>query len=116
MAPAPTGACRAARSSIFWPRPPPDSFSSAIDPIPPLGSPRTLLWFDCGSGGFVATPDILQAALTALSEGRIDEARQCFERVLAAEPVNPAALHCVAVIAYQTGAAPVANHCPLHRD
>ncbi|MGH8514248.1 MAG: tetratricopeptide repeat protein, partial [Gammaproteobacteria bacterium] len=49
----------------------------------------------------MATPDILQAALTALSEGRLDEARQGFERVLAAEPDNPAALHWVAVIAYQ---------------
>ena len=49
----------------------------------------------------MATPDILQAALTALSEGRLDEARQGFERVLAAEPDHPAALHWVAVIAYQ---------------
>lgn len=54
----------------------------------------------------MATPDILQAALTALSEGRLDEARQGFERVLAAEPDHPAALHWVAVIAYQQGAAP----------
>ena len=54
----------------------------------------------------MATPDILQAALTALSEGRLDEARQGFERVLAAEPDNPTALHWVAVIAYQQGAAP----------
>ena len=54
----------------------------------------------------MATPDILQAALTALSEGRLDEARQGFERVLAAEPDHPAALHWIAVIAYQQGAAP----------
>ena len=66
-------------------------------------------------GEFVATPDILQAALTALSEGRLDEARQGCERVLAAEPDNPAALHWAAVIAYQQGAAPDAMFGQIDR-
>ncbi len=54
----------------------------------------------------MATPDLLQTALTALAEGRLDDARQGFERVLASEPDQPVALHWVAVIAYQQGAAP----------
>ena len=54
----------------------------------------------------MATPDQLQAALAALAENRLDEARQAFERVLAAEPDNPIALHWAAVIAYQQGTAP----------
>lgn len=54
----------------------------------------------------MTTPDVLQTALTALAEGRLDEARQGFEQVLAAEPDHPAALHWVAVIAYQQGSAP----------
>lgn len=50
--------------------------------------------------------EILQSALGALAEGRLDEARQGCERVLAQEPDNPVALHWAAVIAYQQGAAP----------
>ncbi len=49
---------------------------------------------------------MLQGALAALSEGHLDEARQGFERVLAGEPDHAVALHWVAVIAYQQGAAP----------
>lgn len=48
----------------------------------------------------------MQAALAALAEGRLDEARREFERVLANEPDHATALHWVAVIAYQQGAAP----------
>lgn len=54
----------------------------------------------------MTTPDVLQTALTALAEGRLDEARQGFERVLAAEPDHPVALHWAAVIAYQQGSPP----------
>ncbi len=54
----------------------------------------------------MTTPDTLQAALTALAEGRLEEARQGFERVLAAEPDHPIALHWAAVIAYQQGTPP----------
>lgn len=54
----------------------------------------------------MTTPEILQTALTALAEERLGEARQGFERVLAAEPDHPIALHWAAVIAYQQGAAP----------
>ena len=54
----------------------------------------------------MATEDTLQAALAALSEGRLDEARQGFERILASEPDHPTALHWVAVIAYQQGTPP----------
>ncbi len=50
--------------------------------------------------------DLLQAALNALAEGRLDEARAGCEQVLSLEPDNPAALHWAAVIAYQQGAAP----------
>ncbi len=50
--------------------------------------------------------EILQTALGALSEGRLDEARQGCERVLAQEPDNAVALHWAAVISYQQGAAP----------
>ena len=60
----------------------------------------------CESGGFVATAEQLQSALSALSEGRLDEARQGFERVLASEPDHATALHWTAVIAYQQGSAP----------
>ncbi|MGH6894181.1 MAG: tetratricopeptide repeat protein, partial [Dongiaceae bacterium] len=54
----------------------------------------------------MTAPDVLQTALTALAEGRLDEARQGFERVLTGEPDHPVALHWSAVIAYQQGAAP----------
>ncbi|MEZ5831307.1 MAG: tetratricopeptide repeat protein [Dongiaceae bacterium] len=54
----------------------------------------------------MATLDTLQSALTALADGRLDEARAGFERVLAGEPDHATALHWVAVIAYQQGAAP----------
>ena len=54
----------------------------------------------------MTTPDVLQTALNALAEGHLDEARQGFERVLAAEPDHPIALHWAAVIAYQQGSAP----------
>ena len=57
-------------------------------------------------GAFVATSDQLQAALTALAENRVDDARREFERVLASQPDNAAALHWTAVIAYQQGTAP----------
>ncbi|HEV8391299.1 MAG TPA: tetratricopeptide repeat protein [Dongiaceae bacterium] len=53
----------------------------------------------------MTTQDTLQAALTALAEGRHDEARRGFERVLASEPDHPIALHWAAVIAYQQGTA-----------
>jgi tetratricopeptide (TPR) repeat protein len=49
---------------------------------------------------------MLQGALNALSEGRLDDARAGCEQVLGVEPDNPAALHWAAVIAYQQGAAP----------
>ena len=54
----------------------------------------------------MATEDILHEALAALSEGRLDEARKGFDRVLAGEPDHAIALHWTAVIAYQQGAAP----------
>jgi tetratricopeptide (TPR) repeat protein len=57
-------------------------------------------------GGRVTIEDTLQAALAAISEGRLDEARQGFERVLAGDPDNALALHWAAVIAYQQGGAP----------
>lgn len=50
--------------------------------------------------------DLLQTALSALAEGRLDEARAGCEQVLGFDPDNPAALHWAAVIAYQQGAAP----------
>lgn len=50
--------------------------------------------------------DLLQGALNALAEGRLEEARAGCEQVLGLEPDNPAALHWAAVIAYQQGAAP----------
>jgi tetratricopeptide (TPR) repeat protein len=49
---------------------------------------------------------MLQTALGALAEGRLDEARAGCEQVLGLEPDNPVALHWAAVIAYQQGAAP----------
>lgn len=54
----------------------------------------------------MATQELLQSALSALAEGRLDEARQGFERVLEGHPNDPAALHWAAVIAYQQGTAP----------
>lgn len=50
--------------------------------------------------------DLLQSALGALAEGRLDDARAGCEQVLASEPDNAIALHWAAVIAYQQGAAP----------
>ncbi len=49
---------------------------------------------------------MLQKALGALAEGRLDEARAGCEQVLGMEPDNPVALHWAAVIAYQQGAEP----------
>ena len=49
---------------------------------------------------------MVEEALTALAEGRLDEARQGFERVLTGDPDHAVALHWAAVIAYQQGAAP----------
>ena len=50
--------------------------------------------------------DLQQSALAALAEGRLDEARQGFEQVLAGDPDNAVALHWSAAIAYQQGTAP----------
>lgn len=50
--------------------------------------------------------DLQQSALAALAEGRLDEARQGFEQVLAADPDNAVALHWSAAIAYQQGTQP----------
>ena len=49
---------------------------------------------------------MLQKALGALAEGRLDEARAGCEQVLGMEPDNAVALHWAAVIAYQQGAEP----------
>src|SRR5262249_35121905 len=69
---------------------------------PSLGSRAYAAWW---ADSLTAT-EILQSALGALSEGRLEEARQGCERVLAQEPNNATALHWAAVIAYQQGAAP----------
>ena len=50
--------------------------------------------------------EMLQKALGALAEGRLDEARAGCEQVLGMEPDNAVALHWAAVIAYQQGAEP----------
>lgn len=50
--------------------------------------------------------ELLQQALAALSDGRLDDARAGCEQALSLDPDNPAALHWAAVIAYQQGAAP----------